>query len=339
MSIVLKQIFCVMGRIISLIIGRAVLVASLVFPFMAQAEKGPVELLLTDHVLAEKIWDVKAKRFVDKQQLTKNIYTSNYVLLGETHDNPVHHKYQAWVIDTLSAKLPNASVAFEMISTTQGKAIEDEKISSSDELIGILNQHEAGWEYERNYKPVFDSVIKAGYTMHPANFDRNTLFDIVKKGEESAPQAIKAVLKKNRVNKKDKAVMAKEIEEAHCGMANVKMISAMMLGQRVRDAVMSLALVNNRKDSAAILIAGSGHVRNDRGVPVYLQKEDASATILTIGFMEVSEDAESVENYAEYWKSNQLPFDYVWFTARVDRPDPCEDMRRHMQKKSEATDS
>jgi len=330
MSIVLKQIFGISVRTFPLII-----VMWAASPFLVQASEEPVPLLLTDHVLAEKIWDVKGQRFVDKQQLTAQVFENDYVLLGETHDNPVHHKHQAWVIDTLSTKLPTASVAFEMISNIQGEAIAKEKFSSSDELISILNQYEAGWEYEQNYKPVFDSVIKAGYSMHPANFDRSTLFDIVKKGEEKAPQAIRAVLNKNRVDEKHKAVIAKEIEEAHCGMANIKMVNAMLLGQRVRDAVMSLALVNNRNNQSAVLIAGSGHVRNDRGVPVYLQNEDKSASILAIGFMEVHEEADTVDAYAEYWKSDQLPFDYVWFTARVDRPDPCEEMKRHMQKKND----
>jgi hypothetical protein len=39
------------------------------------------------------------------------------------------------------------------------------------------------------------------------------------------------------------------------------------------------------------------------------------------------------EAYAKHWGAQQLPFDYVWFTPRVDRPDPCEQFRQHMKNK------
>ena len=61
----------------------------------------------------------------------------------------------------------------------------------------------------------------------------------------------------------------------------------------------------------AILIAGNGHVRKDRGVPALLPGT------VSLGLIELKE---SRSDAAEYLAA---PYDYLWFTAQVPRPDPC----------------
>lgn len=289
-------------------------------------------LLLTQHPLVGKIWDVTQQEFIDEQALVNEVLDSRYVLLGETHDNIVHHEKQAWILSKLAKYPGRIGVAFEMIDTTQGERIKDVKIKSSTQLIDYLNKDKTGWDYTGIYKPLFDEVIKANFTIYPANFGRDDMMKYLSKGEDLLPEDIKAQLSANALNAINKVDMEKEIVHSHCDMANPEMVKAMLLGQRVRDALMTLSMLE-AKDDKVVLVAGSGHTRNDRGVPVYIRKKDQYSKILSLAWVEVSDEDNDPEPYAARWGAEALPFDYVWFTPQEDRVDPCESFLKHMQKK------
>jgi len=131
--------------------------------------------------------------------------------------------------------------------------------------------------------------------------------------------------------------LQQEIQSAHCDMLPEKMLGPMLTGQQTRDIAMTLAIQKQLTSSAAeglVLIAGSGHTRTDYGIPDYLHKEMPEIKIISIAFIEVSEDQFQPANYAEDWNTmdGKLPFDYVWFTSRAEREDQCEKMKRYMQK-------
>jgi uncharacterized iron-regulated protein len=292
------------------------------------AESKP-KLVLQHHVLSGKIWDVKAGRFVTKDDLVGSIKQADYILLGETHDNPLHHQHQAWVISELRKFNKSATVAFEMIDQAQGKDIAGKRFQSVDALIHILNKEKNGWGYEQNYKPVFASVLEAGDHILPASLDRSVLMAVARKGKEKIPPYLASSLKDNPLSAKQAKSLQDEIKSSHCGMSIPHMITTMTQVQRVKDAEMAHVLMNIKNADVHVLVAGSGHVRNDRGVPMYLRQ--ANKKILSIGWIEVVDELKTVDAYRKYWGGDKLPFDYVWFTARVDRPDPCEGFKRHMK--------
>jgi len=287
--------------------------------------------LHTDHPLVGKVWSVNHKKFVSKLELITHILSSDYVLLGETHDNLLHHQNQAWVISEIAKKHSKATVAFEMINESQGKMLHANRITDTDALLHSLNKVKTNWNYEQYYRPVFDSVLTAGYDIFPANVDRDSIVSIVIKGEQSLPDNIKSLLEKNTPTESEFSMIQQEIVASHCDMLDLETASGMVLGQRVRDAVMSLALVNNKKENIAILVAGSQHTRKDRGVPVYIRQNDQSAKILSLALLEVEAEVEDVKAYNEQWGVKDLPFDYIWFTPAMERPDPCEQMREYMK--------
>lgn len=296
---------------------------------MVFADEDPPALILQHHVLSGKIWDVRAGQFVAREDLAAQFKLADYILLGETHDNPLHHQHQAWVLDNLRKLNRRAAVAFEMIDKTQEKDIVGKNFQSVDALISELNKEKTNWGYEQNYKPVFASVLEAGDSILAASLDRSVLMDIARNGEEKIPVNLASSLRDNPLSSEQEKSLQEEIRSSHCGMANPHMTTTMMLVQRVKDAEMARVLMAGEKAKVRVLVAGSGHVRNDRGVPMYLRR--ANKKILSIGWVEVAEELQSVDTYAKYWGGNRLPFDYVWFTARVDRPDPCEGFRHHMK--------
>lgn len=291
------------------------------------------KMLLTDHPLAGKIWDVNAAQFINKQQLAGRIVKSHHLMLGETHDNQIHHQSQAWAINALHDHQRSAVVAFEMISQQQGQVIAGKKYDTSKSLIAGLDHIKTNWGYQQFYAGIFDAVIKADYAILPANFDRSKIMRIIREGESELSPDVKTILDDNALPADQVAASRKEIEGSHCGMINEKMTESMMLMQRAKDAQMALVLAGQDNVDTRVLVAGSGHVRKDRGVPFYLSSQDQKNNLLVIAWVEVQADIADVESYAAQWGTHKLPFDYVWFTPRVDRPDPCEQFREHMESK------
>ena len=116
---------------------------------------------LENHSLSGKIWDVKAKHFIEREVLLENIRQSDFIFLGETHDNNLHHEYQAWVIDNLYTSGFTAFVAMEMINSAQGEIIKNKPYESSVRLIDDLNLVKTTWRYESRYKVLFDKIGRA----------------------------------------------------------------------------------------------------------------------------------------------------------------------------------
>lgn len=298
------------------------LVSSLVVLSVSCASSNTHRLTLWEHPLVGKLWDVNKKEFIDQAELVKQMLKAEYLLLGERHDNLVHHQHQSWIIQQLQQSRRQASVAFEMIDDKQGTLLAKHHITSVEQMIAILNQIRNHWNYEIRYKALFASVMSAGYPIMPANLNRQRLKQIVKHGEDKLPPAYKKMLVQTPLPVEHMKSLQQEIKQSHCNMLDDKAASKMILAQRVRDAVIAHSLTKNRAPTK-VLIAGAGHVRKDRGVPLYLANQVKAARTLTVGFIEVSDGENDVTRYAEPWSTHSLPFDFVWFTPQVDRVDLC----------------
>jgi len=279
---------------------------------------------LKQQIAANKILHVQTGEFIDESALIKHLFSSEYLLLGETHDNGHHHELQAHIINQLRQKARSASVSFEMITYQQGEMLEQHTYSSSMELIGILDQSKNNWPYKRDYMRVFDSALAAGFEILPANLDINMLIKISMQGDEELPEDVRQILNKTPLSTEHRTDLLDEIMLAHCNKLAEEATRPMVEIQRLRDAVMSMSLMNSNAETK-VLIAGAGHTRNDRGVPLYLRSHDKDANILSIGFLEIIHEANSIDAYIQRWGGQALPFDFVWFTPAVQRQqDPCD---------------
>jgi len=292
-------------------------------------------LLLKEHNLVDKIWDVQAGRLIERSQLLAAIMQADYILLGENHDNISHHMNQAWLIDNLVKHDRGASVSFEMIDNRQGDLITNKNITSSIVLIDTLNQFKSSWDYETYYSILFDSVIQAGFKIYPANIDRQTLTHSVMQDNQNLSPRLRQILSQTSLPPDQKTILQKAIIESHCGMLDTKTVDQMIEMQRIRDATMAASLLNSEAD-IKVLIAGINHVRKDHGVPMYLLQENEKATIISVAPIEVEADHIDIIAYEKHWKNESLPFDYVWFTARAKRPTEkefCTQLKKHFKGK------
>lgn len=155
-----------------------------------------------------------------------------------------------------------------------------------------------GWDWPL-YKPLVQFALERGWPIVAANLSRADARAIVadpaRAGLPPAPPAVRSALEQDLI-------------DGHCGAApEPKRLAGMVEAQRARDARMASAL-----KGPSVLIAGAGHARRDRGVPLYLGGTD----VLVIAFTEVDDDKRSPREYDQ-------SFDYLWFTPRAERADPC----------------
>ena len=94
--------------------------------------------------------------------------------------------------------------------------------------------------------------------------------------------------------------------------------------QRARDGQIAQSLIAASHVDGAVLIAGAGHTRKDYGVPTHLGRKVPGQSMISLAFLEVDDAVLEPQAYAERFNSTTLPFDYVWFTPRLDDLDPCE---------------
>jgi uncharacterized iron-regulated protein len=292
-------------------------------------------LLYSDHPLVDRIYQVKSASFIDRQRLRQRIVEADYLLLGELHDNRVHHRHQAWVIRQLALAGRDAGIAYEMIYKEQGKRLEGVEITSADQLIEILNQTQTGWDYEYQYRPLFVETLAAGYPIVAANLDRKKLMEVLKQGEDRLPADYRRILDNTPFSDAQRSDLLQEINTSHCNLLDAQTGSMMMQAQRIRDAALTETLLSI-DEPVKVLITGLGHARNDRGLPLYLENNlQTAADIVAIGMIEVDPEKTEPAAYAEAWNRDSLPFDIVIFTPTVDHGDLCGELEQHFNRKKE----
>jgi hypothetical protein len=121
---------------------------------------------------------------------------------------------------------------------------------------------------------------------------------------------------------------SREMAESHCQEFPREQIEGMVRAQRARDVQMALRVAAAGEGRGAVLITGDGHARSDRGVPAWLERMRPGARAVSIGLVEVDADRGWPREYVEPYGSSRLPFDFVVFTPRAEREEPCEQLRR-----------
>jgi uncharacterized iron-regulated protein len=285
-----------------------------------------------NHPLAERIWDVRAGTFVLPPDLTGRLAGARFVLLGERHDNPEHHGLQARLLHGMIAAGRRPAVGFEMLSTDDATTIARYLAGSPKDASGLgeaVSWKRSGWPDWRLYEPIAQAALDAGLPIVATNLSRVATDAIRRNGLAGLSASLARQLGLDEpLGPETRDAIRRELVESHCGTVEGATLERMVDIQWARDARMAEALVRGQRDGV-VLIAGAGHVRADRGVPFHLQRRAPGATIVSVAFLEVEATVDAPAGYAARFEG-ALPFDYVWFTPRVDTDDPCARLRAHL---------
>jgi len=280
-------------------------------------------LLHADHPLVGKLWDMSSRSYMDEATLLARIDKANVLLLGETHDNPLHHELQQKLLQARLESGSRPALLMEQFDTERQAALDLALAGSSrDEALNTAATLTKGWDW-RFYRPLLATALDYKLPVIAANLSRERVRPVILQGfaafnaVDFMRMAVDDVWSEGR-----QKYLAKLIEETHCGQIGAELRDGLVRGQRLRDAVMANAALSSI-GRGIVGIVGSGHARRDIGVPLYLSARDPDARIYSIGFVEVSPEKISPEAYETERATGDVPYDVIWFTPRIDRPDPC----------------
>lgn len=280
------------------------------------------------------------------QQLIVDIWSTirggGIVLLGEVHDNPEHHAVRG---DMLRPRLePMLSVgdispaaAFEHIRATQQPQldafffnVQSNRRPTASGLLEDLRWKDSGWPAAEIFVPLFDAAIEGKMLVVPASPDRERMRSLVRGDRAGASENELALLKAAEAMPAPlREALVAELEGSHCGAIPPSAFAGMSMAQRYIDAHMAArALEAAGEHGGAFLLAGNGHVRTDRGVPWYLKQRAPTREVISVMLLEVGDGKVDPSVYIPRDPYGHPAADYVLFTPRHDRPDPCEKMRQ-----------
>ena len=276
-----------------------------------------------EHALVGKLWDVKAAAFVEPSLLIPQLASAKFVLLGERHDNPDHHRLQGAVLAELVKAGRRPAVVFEMLEIEQQRAIDEYLARSDASAAGFgaaLEWQKTSWPPYSEYQPVFEAAFAGKLPIVAGNLAQGDAKALVKQGISALPGArVKALRLERAFPAALEAPLLDELRASHCGQLPDKLLPAMALAQHARDAQMAQVMVKAAATDGAVLIAGGGHAQLERGVPYYLAFDAPGASIKSLLFREVRHGDTDPKHYA----TDEGRFDYLWFTPRATDEDPC----------------
>ena len=251
------------------------------------------------------------------------------VLIGEVHDNPIHHELRS-----LMALGTYASIVMEQIGADQSHGLDKIKNvsltgfndTSLAEVKSALEWEKSGWS-KYNYDPLLRSVLLSRKPVYAGDAARHFIKDVAKNGLAALSEADIKKLKLDEVlgAKLDEA-SRKELLESHCQTSGGEMpgLANMMLAQRYRDAFMADRVAEAvSRHGSTVVFAGNTHVRTDRGVPWYLAKRTPGKKSISIMLVEVDKEKTDFEAYIPRDPDGTPAVDYIILTPPAVRPDPC----------------
>ena len=244
-----------------------------------------------------------------------------FVLLGELHDNPEHHRARAEQLRRLIAQEPRTVVVFEQFSRGEDAAVARARQVAPGDVNAVIDAAKLdrkSWRWPL-HQPLFEAVLQSDAEVRGGNIDRDQVRRIVREGDAAWPADLLALRERTAWNGAQQQALRQDIQDGHCGAMPEAMLPGMVQAQRARDAAMARAMLDAREAGAkrVVLIAGNGHVRRDLAVPVYLQAAGVPSTdIDAVAYLEPGSAAPAGG------------YDRVERAPAPSREDPCAQFKR-----------
>jgi uncharacterized iron-regulated protein len=275
--------------------------------------------------LAGRIWDTRAQEWVSTTELERGLTRARYVLLGEVHDNAEHHRVRHGLLAALVRDGRRPALVMEQFDREYQDALQGAQnapapTAESLKTAGQVNTQGWNWSY---YEPLVRLALDHRLPIVAANLSRADAFRVSSEGTAAVlgAAAVKTLHLDQPLPDAARRKLEQVIDDGHCGEAPRNILPGMVSAQRARDAVMAQALQGH---PAAVLIAGNGHVRRDFGVPHYLAQYPQGDDVRVVGFLEIDDDKSAPAGYVT---AAAPEYDYIVFTERSPRPDPCKSIR------------
>ena len=271
------------------------------------------------HPLSGQTWDMRTGHEISFDALLQRAAASRFVILGETHDNPEHHRHQGEILAAMLRAGRSPVLVMEQFDSEHQTGLDEARRRGERDPERIADAgrfDRKGWSWP-GYRPLVELAIANDLPIIAANLSREEARALVRSGrpaEGLGPASADL-----------RAALERDLVEGHCGRRPAPAtLAGLIEAQRARDARMAAALEHSGK-RGAVLIAGAGHARRDRGAPLYLSGT-VREQLSVIAFVEVEPGRNEPSAYAG--EGLAASYDLVRFTPRATREDPCKSLSR-----------
>ena len=132
-----------------------------------------------------KIWSVREARFIDQPTVLRALGDASFVLLGEKHDNPDHHRLQASALAALVARGKKPVVAWEMLELPAQARLDAYRAqagATAENLGPALSWESSSWPPWPDYLPIAEVAFQAQLRMVAANLPQSVARSLVHEG-------------------------------------------------------------------------------------------------------------------------------------------------------------
>jgi len=239
---------------------------------------------------------------------------SSLVLLGEVHDNPLHHRLRAEALSRAIGGGWRPAVVMEQFDLDRQADIDRARSERPGDAPYLIAQAggAANWPWH-DYQAFVALALQHQLPLLAGNLSRATASRLARDDYDTVlgAERVRAWRLADAPDAAWQAAQEHEIDLGHCGALPQRLWPALARGQFARDAAMA-HLLSQQASRGAVLLAGNGHVRRDLGVPRWLQRQGTPATFV-VGFIERDTPTPDAGVY-----------DAVVVTARATRDDPCD---------------
>lgn len=249
-------------------------------------------------VRVNQITESATGRRVSLQDVAAAADGKRFVYVGEEHDNPDAHRWQALVIGELVRRGRNVVVGFEMYQRpkqqyldawTLGQLSEEEFLTQSD----WKGQWGFAWDL---YRPIFIFAKENRLRLIALNIPRDWVRTMSRQGWDALPPEAKENLPTPYMDNKEHFELFSALVGGHAGGS----VEGMYRGQVLWDEAMADSALRYfekayvPKNTVFVVIAGNGHLMYEQGINYRIERRtgENGITVITRSIPEGQEKAE-----------------------------------------------
>lgn len=251
----------------------------------------------TAHVRAGEILDLRTNRIATVDSIAAAADSTKFVYVGESHDHPEHHAFQAQVIEALAKRGRNVVVGFEMFTRPVQDALNPWTLGwwSVEEFIE-RSEWKTQWGFPFEiYQPIFEVTKQRRIPMVALNVPRDWVRAVGREGYGALTAEQKSELPSDLdLGNSNHRTVFNALMGGHppTGPGGENIYAAQVLWDEgmADTALKYLAALPPSPRTVMVVIAGSGHVMYGQGINWRIAKRTGDAG-LTIVMTEAAESA------------------------------------------------
>lgn len=236
-----------------------------------------------------EVYSAAEKKVLTFGELTDRLMHANFVCIGESHDNEIHHAVQLMVVKALYARDESLGVGMEMFQRPYQKALDRYVAGATDEATMLEDtEYRKRWGYDWNlYRPIVDFCRRNRVPVGGLNVSdelrsrvRQFGIDELKESERKELGTIDFHVKKHRDHWT--AEFAKMKGHGEMSKESVERFYKMMTIWDEYMADSAAKLLKERKLRRVVVLAGSGHIDRNFGIPDRAAKRGGKSVSLHV---------------------------------------------------------